>query len=117
MPKLRPLIVGVLACLALAAPLTVVTASASAASKPNAVTVKTFRFRPGTLHVAAGSKVTWTNRDSIEHTVTSVDGAPQAFNGRLNGAGKKFRVRFDAPGTYEYFCSRHTSMHGTVVVR
>jgi plastocyanin len=90
--------------------------SAGAATKKPNVTIKTFRFRPATLEVPAGTKVTWKNTDAIEHTVTSEAGAPAKLDGVLSGAGKKYAVTLTEPGTYEYFCSRHNSMRGTVIV-
>ncbi len=90
--------------------------SAGAKSKKPAVTIKTFRFRPATLEVPEGTKVVWKNADAIEHTVTSEDGAPAELDGVLSGAGKKYAVTLTEPGTYAYFCSRHSSMRGTVTV-
>ena len=90
--------------------------SAQAASTKPTVTIKTFRFRPASLEVPAGTKVVWKNTDAIEHTVTSEDGAPAELDGVLSGAGKKYAVTLTEPGTYEYFCSRHNSMRGTVIV-
>jgi plastocyanin len=77
--------------------------------------IKTFQFRPGTVNVSPGTTVTWTNRDDIEHTVTS--DSEGSFGGSLDGAGAKFAHRFEQPGTYAYHCAIHTSMHGRVVVR
>jgi plastocyanin len=34
----------------------------------------------------------------------------------MDGRGKSFSHVFDQPGRYPYFCNRHTSMTGTVVV-
>lgn len=84
----------------------------------SAVTIKGFIFKPSPLPVKAGTRVTWTNEDQIQHTVTS--GAPGSkdgkFDGTLDGAGKTFTFTFDTPGTYAYFCDRHNSMTGEVVV-
>src|SRR4051812_16341698 len=99
---------GVVVAVADAAPV-------AAAPKP-AVTIKTFRFRPATLEVTAGTKVVWKNTDAIEHTVTSEADAPAKLDGVLSGAGKKYAVTLNEPGTYAYFCSRHSSMRGTVIV-
>jgi plastocyanin len=83
------------------------------------VEVKLFRFRPGTLDVAAGRAVTWVNRDDIGHTVTS--GTPEAPSGRfdapLAGPASTATIRFAEPGVYPYFCSRHPAMRGEVRVR
>jgi plastocyanin len=70
------------------------------------------------LRITAGAGITWTNRDEILHTATAgVPGAPtELFDGLMDGAGTTFRFAFGAPGTYAYFCSRHPSMRGEIVV-
>ena len=87
-------------------------------TRPAAVEIRTFRFAPSPLEVEAGTTVRWTNRDDIEHTVTA--GTPEAleqsFDGSLAKAGDTFEHTFAEPGTYVYFCRRHTSMTGRVVV-
>lgn len=110
------------AALAASGLLSVAAASPSSAAlgtkpgKGSAVTVKGFQFRPASVKVAPNTKVTWTNQDAVEHTVTSGSGAPRAFDKSLTGKGAKFSTRLSAPGTYEYFCARHPSMKGTVTV-
>ena len=81
-------------------------------------TIKTFMYEPDPLEVAAGTTVTWTNEDDIEHTVTAgKEGSPgDGFDERLDGAGTTAEVTFDEPGTYAYFCSLHAGMDGTVIV-
>jgi plastocyanin len=81
------------------------------------VVQKTFKFLPARLEVAAGSKVTWTNRDPVDHTVTSgVAGtASGAFDQPL-GKTATAVVSFDEPGAFPYFCSIHHSMRGEIVV-
>jgi plastocyanin len=82
-------------------------------------TIRVFQFQPGALEVRAGTRVTWTNQDDITHTVTS--GAPGSPDGRfdvpLTGKGASGSATFTAPGVYPYFCARHQSMRGEVVVR
>ena len=93
-----------------------VTAATPASS---AVTVKQFQFMPGELTVKVGTNVTWTNQDDILHTATSgatPGTADGKFDGPMDGRGKSFSHVFDQAGRYPYFCSRHTSMTGTVVV-
>ena len=85
----------------------------------SAVTVKQFQFMPAELTVNSGTNVTWTNQDDILHTATSgaTPGTPDGkFDGQMDGRGKSFSHVFDQSGRYPYFCSRHTSMTGTVVV-
>jgi YVTN family beta-propeller protein len=65
------------------------------------------------LTVAPGQTVTWTNGDSVPHTVTSADRLWDS--GRLAG-GSSYSVTFDQPGTFAYACTIHPFMRGTVVV-
>jgi hypothetical protein len=84
-----------------------------------AVAVRLFQFKPAPLEVKAGTQVTWTNQDDILHTVTS--GMPERRDGRfdaaLDGKESTYRFTFQQPGTYPYFCDRHQSMRGEIIVR
>lgn len=91
-----------------------VSVSAQQAAATPDVTVDNFSFGPATLTVAAGSTVTWTNRDDIPHTVVSTEGA---FKSKAVDTDEKFSYTFAKPGAYSYFCSIHPKMTGKVVVR
>ena len=69
--------------------------------------------------VAVGTKVTWTNKDTTKHTITSgKDGTKDSkFDGPLAEAPGTFSFTFADAGTYAYFCSIHKSMVGTVTVK
>jgi len=102
-------------------PTTVANATVTAANPAgdSAVTVKQFQFMPSELTVKAGTNVTWTNQDDILHTATSgatPGTADGKFDGQMDGRGKSFSHAFDQAGRYPYFCNRHTSMTGTVIV-
>jgi plastocyanin len=77
------------------------------------VSIIDFSFQPATIEVAIGSTVTWTNDDSVDHTVTATEGS---FNSGVMGAGDAFAQTFDTPGTFEYFCAIHPSMQGAIIV-
>ena len=83
-----------------------------------AIDVQLFQFQPGAVVVSAGTTVTWTNRDDIEHTVSSGDPEHRTdrFDLRLSGRGASTTVRFSEPGVYQYFCDRHPSMRGEIRV-
>src|ERR1700761_5646360 len=80
-----------------------------------AATIDNFTFSPPVLTVAVGTKVTWTNRDDIPHTVTDAD-HPKEIKSHALDTGDSYSRTFTAPGTYHYFCSLHPHMQGTVVV-
>src|SRR6202521_2380595 len=77
------------------------------------VKIDNFSFGPATLTVAAGTTVTWINRDDIPHTVVSTD---KVFKSKALDTDEKFSFTFTKPGTYGYFCSIHPKMTGKVVV-
>jgi plastocyanin len=75
-------------------------------------------YLPASVSVAKGGKVTWTNNDPVPHTVTSTSvpsGASMFDSGNMN-ANATYTVTFTVDGTYQYKCSYHPWMHGTVVV-
>jgi plastocyanin len=79
---------------------------------PLSVTITNFSFRPAKLTVKAGSRVTWTNKDEEPHTVVGGDLKSKV----LGNSGATYSHTFSKPGTYNYNCSIHPFMHGTVVV-
>jgi plastocyanin len=95
-----------------------VAAAAPAGATANVV-IDTFQFQPKELNVAVGTTVTWTNHDDIRHTVTSGSadkpGGPLA--GDLPEKGASYSYTFTTPGEYPYYCTVHTSMIGSVIVK
>jgi plastocyanin len=87
----------------------------AAVSGTNAeVVIKGFAFAPNSITVKAGTTVTWTNEDSVTHTVTSDTGLFDS--GGLNKGGT-FSYTFTTEGSYPYHCTPHaSSMAGTVIV-
>jgi len=77
------------------------------------VVVDNFSFAPSMASVAAGSTITWTNRDDVPHNIVSTE---QKFKSPVLDTGEQFSHRFDTAGTYKYFCSLHPKMTGQIVV-
>jgi plastocyanin len=90
-------------------------ASARAAETEVKIEVKidNFAFAPQRIVVQAGTTVTWTNADDAPHTVVSTT---KLFKSSALDTEDKFSFTFATPGNYEYFCSLHPHMTGTVVV-
>jgi plastocyanin len=88
--------------------------SPAPAPSPYVVEIKDNAFSPASLTVSAGSTVTWKNEDPYAHTVT-MQGANGFDSGSLD-TGKTFTETFTTPGTYNYVCSIHPSMTGTITV-
>ncbi len=68
-------------------------------------------FVPTTLTVKRGTEITWTNTDTAEHTVTGA-----GFDSGLIRPGGTFVRRFDTVGSFDYRCTVHPTMQGTINV-
>src|SRR5258707_4695243 len=86
----------------------------STSDKQNRIEIKDFAFNPQTITVKSGEKVTWINRDEEPHTIVSV--GKQFKKSTALDTDQEFTITAGAPGTYEYFCSVHPKMTGTIVV-
>ena len=77
-------------------------------------------FEPASITVSAGTTVKWENKDTTLHTVTSgsaeAGDSGKVFDSSYLGAGKEFEHKFDTAGTFDYYCTLHPHMKGTVVV-
>ena len=80
------------------------------------VTIDNFTFSPAEITVLAGTRVIWTNRDDIPHTVTDKEN-PKTIRSPPLDTGETYARVFDKPGKYVYFCSLHPHMQGTVIVK
>ena len=80
----------------------------------NRIEIKDFAFNPQTITVKSGEKVTWINRDEEPHTIVSVE--KQFKKSSALDTDQEFTITAGAPGTYNYFCSVHPKMTGTIVV-
>jgi plastocyanin len=90
------------------------TSGTTAGGKVNKIEIKDFAFNPQKITVKSGEKITWINRDEEPHTVVSVGKKFQKSSGL--DTDQEFSITAGAPGTYEYFCSVHPKMTGTIVV-
>lgn len=87
-------------------------------------------FMPATTEIKVGTTLTWTNDESISHTVTS--GEPTGvdkdttlrsgekpdgrYDEQLPKEGDSFSYTYDKAGTYPYYCDIHKGMNGEIVV-
>jgi hypothetical protein len=73
---------------------------------------------PTVLRIEAGQTIVFTNYDSAAHTVTGVGGGTGEGWGTFEELtlDEKVQHRFDADGTYVYYCLLHAGMVGAIVV-
>ena len=76
--------------------------------------MRNLAYNPARIEIAAGTTVEWTNNDPLAHTVTAADGS---FDSGMIQSGGTWRYTFTRPGTYDFNCTPHPFMKGTVVVR
>ena len=75
------------------------------------VTIDDLAYTPERLTVPAGATVTWVWRDgAVAHDVKG-----PGFRSEVMAEGT-FRHRFTEPGTYDYVCTLHPNMTGTIEV-
>lgn len=92
----------------------------SAASGGTVVKLTGFQFQPSSLTISAGTKVTFQNMDSTDHTVTNgKDGTPDAnplFDMPVS-SGASVDFTFTKAGTFNVTCKIHHSMNMTITVQ
>jgi plastocyanin len=74
-----------------------------------------FAYHPSNVSVPRGAQVTWLNDDNADHTATEKDHA--AWDTQIIHGGEPFTIQFDTPGTFQYYCTIHPYMVGTLTVR
>ena len=95
-------------------------ASAEPPAAPPTASVNTYHYAydPNPITVAAGTNVTFKNSDEIAHTVTSRDGGDKpAFDSGDMPQNATWSHVFAKAGTYKYYCTYHSYMSGTIVVK
>ena len=93
-------------------------APAQALENPAGITqvrIRLVKFSPETIEIKTGQTVEWTNDDLTPHTVTS-QGAGDLSSGSID-AGASWRHTFTQAGRFQYYCTFHPEMKGTVVVK
>jgi plastocyanin len=79
------------------------------------VSIANMAFSPAGITIKKGTAVTWTNNDSLTHDVQETDGKSGPNSGNL-APGGTYKFTFNESGTFNYHCSIHPSMTGTVTV-
>lgn len=84
--------------------------------------VPSTQYLGGDISISQGEKVTFTNLDTVSHDVTAklagTDGKPLFGSAYTNPAGSQpvAGTEYLTTGSYQYFCSIHPFMTGTITV-
>ena len=75
-------------------------------------------YVPSVYEAPVGEPITWTNEDSAFHTVTAgtYDSPAGTFDSGYMDPYDSYTLSFNAPGTYEYYCTLHPWMEGAVII-
>lgn len=92
---------------------------------PNGISVNSkLNFQPATTVVVIGvnNTITWSNKDSADHTVTFTQGPSGVSLATISNAdvapGDSFTTTLTVPGTYMYHCTFHPLwMIGKIIVK
>ncbi len=77
------------------------------------VSIEGFEYIPASITISAGDTVVWTNMDSAEHTVTEDN---NIFDSGSMNNDDTYNRTFNEEGTYNYYCTLHPYMKGTIIV-
>jgi plastocyanin len=78
------------------------------------IDISNFAYSPATITVKVGTTVTFTDKESVEHTATS-NTAGVFETGTLQN-GQAVSIKLEKVGTFSYHCAFHAFMHGTIRV-
>ncbi len=76
-------------------------------------------YIPSVIKINVGDSVTWKNQDVAFHSVTSgsYENPDGLFDSGHLDPNQLFTLQFDEAGDYDYFCTLHPWMKGTVQVK
>ena len=80
------------------------------------VDMKAISYKPETIRVRPGGRVTWVNRDKVAHTVTEGDDLYNKFNSGDIEPGKSYSRKFGKERKLGYRCTIHPNMEGIIFV-
>ena len=74
------------------------------------------KFVPETQDVKIGEVIEWKNVGVVGHNIVFSDTDAASLNDPVLAGGGVWEVKFTKPGTYNYTCTIHIAMDGTIVV-
>jgi len=93
--------------------------SQSSSNEPasGTINIRNMMFTPSQIAIKKGGTVTWTNNDTTTHTVIDdLQNVGGPHSGNIE-PGATYSFKFESTGSFQYHCSIHPSMRGTIVVK
>ncbi|MFY9629264.1 MAG: cupredoxin domain-containing protein [Methylocystis sp.] len=89
----------------------------SAAADVSNISIENFAFDPPLLTVSAGTKVIFTNRDQVPHSIIGFRNGEEVFRSREQiDADETYSVVASEPGAIELHCGLHARIIGKIIV-
>jgi len=112
-PSIAAVVVAV-AALALAQGSASTPAASTAKPGSGKISISNFMYGPAAVSVKLGTTLVVTNRDGVEHTLTSDTGG--SFDSGTLVKDQVAHIKLSKIGTFAYHCSFHAFMRGVVKV-
>ena len=87
-------------------------APAACAASTHTVVIDSVRYEPASVTVKRGDTVVWRNDDPFPHTVT----ARGVFDSGSIAAQRQWKYVARQAGKFDYLCTLHPNMTGTLIV-
>lgn len=84
----------------------------SEALKNITVVIQNHKFNPAEITIQKGESITWVNEDSVGHNASGKN-----FNTGFLGSEQSKKLIFNEVGTFDYHCTQHRDMKGTIIVK
>ena len=95
-----------------------------------AIDIANFAYSKPNIKIKKGTKVTWTNQDTVKHNamkehegheevhqaLTKEQVKPDVFSGPMLAKGETYSFVFNSVGVDPYHCAPHPRMQGTITV-
>ncbi|MEY1555715.1 cupredoxin family copper-binding protein [Yoonia sp. R2331] len=92
---------------------TAANAASHAAHETHTVTIQNMAFTPANLSIKAGDSVTFVNMDNMRHSATDLN---KAWDTGLLANGQSATITFNAAGSFNYRCTPHGNMRGSITI-
>lgn len=99
------------------ATVTVASLVVPASAAETVVDQRNLMFVPGSVTVAVGDTVRFTDSDRITHNITIVYPDGSTEDKGMDRYGEDIVVHFTKPGSYQVHCLIHPMMHMTITVK
>lgn len=76
--------------------------------------IRNYKYNPSIISIPRGATVTWLNDDKVDHTATAKN---SEWDSTIIHSEESKTLKFTSPGTYNYYCTIHAYMTGTLTVR